>query len=105
MGECLDPFPAFFSPQSDNSPGSFVGKDVVEPLVCCMQGEADTPEESSEVIMKDNILNFSRQNSKLRVAEEDFERLIKSKDDVKQLYRMLSDGGGSVTLLKIEVRS
>jgi hypothetical protein len=104
MGECLDPFPALFLPQSDNSSGSFVGKDVAEPLVCCMQGDADVSEESSEVIKKDNILKFSRQNSQLCVAEAEFERLIKSKDDVKQLYRMLCDGGSSVTLLKIEVR-
>ncbi len=36
--------------------------------------------------MKDNILTFSRQNTKLSAAEADFERLLRSKEETKELF-------------------
>jgi hypothetical protein len=36
--------------------------------------------------MKDNILTFSRQNTKLCAAEADFERLLRSKEETKELF-------------------
>ena len=68
-----------------------------------MKGDEELSQDLSQTVMKDNILNFSRQNSKLCVAEADFERLLKNKDEMKELYRLLCDGGSVVTLLKIEV--
>ncbi len=51
-----------------------------------MKGDEEESAQASHSVMKDNILNFSRQNSKLCVAEADFERLFKSKDDMTELY-------------------
>jgi hypothetical protein len=81
-----------------------VGKDVCEPLLCAVQGDESAAEQSAETIVKDNILAFSRQNSKLAAAEADFERLLKNKDETNQLFKLLCEGAGGLSLLKIEVR-
>jgi hypothetical protein len=81
----------------------YVGKDVSEPLLCALQGEEDTAEQSAQIIVKDNILAFSRQNSKLCAAEADFERLLKNKDETSDLFKLLCEGGSGASLLKIEV--
>ncbi len=43
-------------------------------------------EQSDHIVMKDNILTFSRQNTKLIAAEADFERLLRSKEETKELF-------------------
>ena len=82
----------------------YVGKDVSEPLLCAVQGDESSAEQTAETIVKDNILAFSRQNSKLLAAEADFERLLKNKDETCQLFKLLCDGASGLSLLKIEVR-
>jgi hypothetical protein len=82
---------------------SYVGKDVVEPLLCAMEGEEDAAELAKQELVRDSILKFSRQNTKLRAAEADFERLLKSSEDLKELFKSLSEGGAGTTLMKIEV--
>ncbi len=77
---------AFFCISAHRIPCSFVSKDVIEPLGCSMKGDEEESAQASHSVMKDNILNFSRQNSKLCVAEADFEQLFKSKDDMTELY-------------------
>ena len=79
-------FPLIFCITTHRMQCSFVSKDVIEPLGCSMQGDEEESAQASHSVMKDNILNFSRQNSKLCVAEADFERLFKSKDDMTELY-------------------
>ena len=82
----------------------YVGKDVFEPLNCCiLDSDGNSAADSSQEIIKDNLLVFSRHNTKLRAAEADFERLLRSKEDTKQLFSSLSDGGREASLLKIEV--
>ena len=67
-----------------------------------MEGEDDAGEPTKQELVCDQILNFSRQNTKLCAAEADFKRLLRSSEDLKELFKSLSEGGGT-TLMKIEV--
>ncbi len=58
-------------------------------IMCYLLGGivfAEEPEQSHHVVTKDNILTFSRQNTKLCAAEADFERLLRNKEETKELF-------------------